>query len=39
MKYICDRRSAKIDLESELNMGTTVTIRIPASRGEMCINS
>ncbi len=39
VKYICDRRSAKIDLESELNMGTTVTIRIPASRGEMCINS
>lgn len=29
VKYICDKRSAKIDLESELNKGTTVTIRVP----------
>ena len=30
VKYICDKRSAKIFLESELNLGTTFTIRVPS---------
>jgi two-component system, OmpR family, sensor histidine kinase SenX3 len=29
VKYICDKRAAKIDLQSELNQGTTVTIHAP----------
>jgi signal transduction histidine kinase len=29
VKYICDRRSAQIELKSRVNYGTTVTIRLP----------
>ena len=29
VKYICEKRSAKIDLKSELNKGTTISIRFP----------
>lgn len=30
VKYICERRSAHIELLSQVNSGTTVTIRLPA---------
>ena len=39
VKYICDSRSAKIDLSSELNRGTTISIQFPLVRGDVCINS
>ena len=34
VKYICDQRSAQIDLESGVHQGTTVTIRVPAQERE-----
>lgn len=33
VKYICDRRLAQIELDSEVNSGTTVTIRLPKLGG------
>jgi signal transduction histidine kinase len=33
VKYICERRSAQIELLSQVNSGTTVTIRLPALEG------
>lgn len=35
VKYICDRRSAQIELQSALNIGTTVTIRVPEVGGPL----
>jgi signal transduction histidine kinase len=29
VKYICEQRSAEIELQSQINTGTTVTIRLP----------
>ena len=39
VKYICTMRSAKIDLRSELNKGTEISIQFPIVRGEACISS
>ena len=39
VKYICTMRSAKIDLKSELNKGTAISIQFPIVRGEACISS
>jgi signal transduction histidine kinase len=33
VKYICERRSAQIELQSQVNAGTTVTIRMPEVGG------
>jgi signal transduction histidine kinase len=33
VKYICEQRSAQIELQSQINTGTTVTIRLPEMRG------
>jgi signal transduction histidine kinase len=33
VKYICDRRSAQIELDTKVNSGTTVTIRLPEVGG------
>ncbi len=33
VKYICDLRSAKVELKSELNRGTKVSIQFPIMRG------
>jgi signal transduction histidine kinase len=38
VKYICDLRSSKIELSSQLNQGTTISIQFPLVRGEQCIN-
>ncbi|MDZ4660403.1 MAG: HAMP domain-containing sensor histidine kinase [Pseudomonadota bacterium] len=38
VKYICDKRLAKIELKSELNKGTNISIQFPILRGETCIN-
>ncbi|MEK6773218.1 MAG: HAMP domain-containing sensor histidine kinase [Bdellovibrionota bacterium] len=38
VKYLCDKQSAQIELQSELNLGTTVTIRVPVSGGDKFIS-
>lgn len=38
VKYLCDKQSAKIELQSEVNLGTTITICVPVSGGDKCIS-
>jgi|GEM_PF-2755330 len=38
VKYICDLRSSKIELTSQLNQGTTISIQFPLVGGEQCTN-
>lgn len=38
VKHICELRSSKVELSSQLNLGTTVSIQFPLVGGEQCTN-